>query len=157
MFSKLNSEVTNENFRTLGTEKVEITQSDSNCEMTMKILNWWQNYFVSKQVIELDICPEIANPDKFRQKVWLILKENVHFGQTISYGELASLSGSPKACQSVGSAMSNNPISLVIPCHRVIKSDGKIGNYSKATKNDIKEWLLNFECGSEKKIKDNCC
>ena len=82
---------------------------------------------------------------EFRQKVWLTLKENVPFGQTISYGALANLSGHPGASQAVGSAMSNNPISLIVPCHRVIKSDGQLGNYSKATKNDVKKWLLEFE------------
>ncbi len=80
-----------------------------------------------------------------RQKVWLTLKESVKFGETISYGKLAALSGSPGASQSVGSAMANNPVSLIIPCHRVIKADGSAGNYSKATKNDVKLWLLEHE------------
>ena len=75
----------------------------------------------------------------------LTLTNEVKFGETVSYGDLAKLSGSPKAAQAVGSAVSNNPISFVIPCHRVIKSDGTIGNYSKGTKNGVKEWLLNFE------------
>ena len=87
----------------------------------------------------------------FRQKVLLVLKNQVKFGETISYGDLARLSGSPKAAQAVGSAVSNNPISFVIPCHRVIKSDGSIGNYSKGTKNGVKEWLLNFESGKGNK------
>ena len=73
----------------------------------------------------------------FRQKVLLVLKNQVKFGETISYGDLARLSGSPKAAQAVGSAVSNNPISFVIPCHRVIKSDGSIGNYSKGIYNRL--------------------
>ena len=98
------------------------------------------------RVTDIKICPEVVNSNNnFRQKVLLTLTNEVKFGETISYGGLAQLSGSPKAAQAVGSAVSNNPISFVIPCHRVIKSDGSIGNYSKGTKNGIKEWLIDFE------------
>ncbi|MDH3216176.1 MAG: methylated-DNA--[protein]-cysteine S-methyltransferase [Candidatus Krumholzibacteria bacterium] len=52
------------------------------------------------------------------------------FGQLISYGELAVRSGSPKAARAVGSAMAANPLPVVIPCHRVVESRGKLGGYS---------------------------
>ena len=98
------------------------------------------------RVTDIKICPEVVNSNNnFRQKVLLTLKNEVKFGETISYGDLARLSGSPRGAQAAGSAVSNNPISFVIPCHRVIKSDGSIGNYSKGTKNGIKEWLIDFE------------
>lgn len=72
------------------------------------------------------------------------------FGSKVSYSELALLSGqSAKSARAVGTVMSNNKIPLVIPCHRVVKSDGKYGNYSKASKNDIKKWLLDHENKSE--------
>ena len=71
----------------------------------------------------------------------LVLK----FGDTVSYGKLASLSGSPKASQAVGSAMRNNPVSLIVPCHRVILSSGRSGNYAGGKMNDTKVWLLNHE------------
>ena len=58
---------------------------------------------------------------KFRQRVWLTLQERVGFGQTTSYGELAKLCGKGGAGRAVGSAMANNPISLIVPCHRVVK------------------------------------
>ena len=58
---------------------------------------------------------------KFRQRVWLTLQERVGFGQTTSYGELAKLCGKEGAGRAVGSAMANNPISLIVPCHRVVK------------------------------------
>lgn len=67
------------------------------------------------------------------------------FGQVISYGSLASLCGSARACRAVGLAMRNNPISLIMPCHRVIQSGGKVGNYSGGQKNKIKVWLLEHE------------
>ena len=49
------------------------------------------------------------------------------------------------AVRAVGSAMSNNPIGIIIPCHRVIKSNGQFGNYAKGEKNDVKKWLLEYE------------
>ena len=53
-----------------------------------------------------------------------------------------SLQGASRA---VGSAVSNNPIQIIVPCHRVIKSDGAIGNYAKGKRNNVKRWLLEFE------------
>ena len=108
--------------------------------------NFFNSCFKTGQVTDVKICPEVVNSNNnFRQKVLLTLKNEVKFGETISYGDLARLSGSPKGAQAAGSAVSNNPISFVIPCHRVIKSDGSVGNYSKGTKNGIKEWLIDFE------------
>lgn len=49
------------------------------------------------------------------------------------------------ASRAVGTAMKKNPVALMIPCHRVIKSDGKIGEYAGGTKNHVKEWLLEYE------------
>ena len=48
---------------------------------------------------------------------------------TVSYGGLAEMAGYPRAARAVGSAMANNPIPIVMPCHRVIRSDGSLGNY----------------------------
>lgn len=45
----------------------------------------------------------------------------------------------------MGSAVSNNPIQIIVPCHRVIKSDDAIGNYAKGKRNNVKKWLLEFE------------
>ena len=148
---KLSSEVTNENFLELASQEIELIedkQRKSKCQDPIgpKVLSWLHNYFILGRETDVKICPEVVNgKDDFRQKVLLALKNQVKFGETISYGGLARLSGNPKAAQAVGSAVSNNPISFVIPCHRVIKSDGSAGNYSKGTKNGVKEWLLDFE------------
>ena len=64
----------------------------------------------------------------FKQLVWKALRE-VRAGSTISYGELAAQVGAPGAARAVGTANATNPICLVIPCHRVIRSGGDIGNY----------------------------
>lgn len=76
-------------------------------------------------------------------KIYNQLLKQVKFGKKISYGELAKLSGLPKAARFVGTTMKNNNFPIIVPCHRVIKASGDIGNYS-AGKN-IKRILLDFE------------
>lgn len=63
------------------------------------------------------------NGTKFQNKVWEVLK-NIPYGNTVSYGSLAKLSGSPKAARAVGNACHNNPILIIVPCHRVVASNG---------------------------------
>ncbi len=67
----------------------------------------------------------------------------VDYGTTVSYGELAFMAGSPGAARAVGTAMSSNPIPLVVPCHRVVRSDGSVGEYGGRP--DVKAWLLDHE------------
>lgn len=69
---------------------------------------------------------------------------NIPFGQTRTYGEIATAIGKPKAVRAVGTACGKNPFPFVVPCHRVVKSDGKIGNYSAGGTN-VKRKLLEFE------------
>ena len=98
------------------------------------------------RVTNVNICPEVLNSNKdFSQKVLLTLKNEVKFGETITRQNLARLSGNPKGAQAAGQAVSENPIHFVIPSHRVIKRDGSIGNYNKATEIGITEWLIDFE------------
>ncbi|XP_035292491.1 methylated-DNA--protein-cysteine methyltransferase isoform X1, partial [Cricetulus griseus] len=78
-----------------------------------------------------------------RQVLWKLLKV-VKFGEMVSYQQLAALAGNPKAARAVGGAMRNNPVPILIPCHRVICSNGSIGNYSGGGQ-AVKEWLLAHE------------
>lgn len=64
----------------------------------------------------------------FEQDVYKALLSIPH-GQTVSYGELAEMAGYPRAARAVGNAMAGNPIPVVVPCHRVIRSDGSMGKY----------------------------
>ncbi len=64
-------------------------------------------------------------------------------GRTITYRELATIVSVPRAARAVGRAMATNPFPVLIPCHRVIRSDGTIGAYAAGT--PIKRWLLNWE------------
>lgn len=78
----------------------------------------------------------------FRRSVWKELYR-VNYGQTISYKDLAVKVECPKAYRAVGSANGTNPISIVIPCHRVIQHDGNIGGYGGEVWR--KKWLLDHE------------
>lgn len=80
----------------------------------------------------------------FRRKVLATL-EKVPSGCVVSYGQLAELSGHPKAARAVGSVCHYNPFPLFIPCHRVISGDGTIGGF--AFNKEIKKRLLDFELG----------
>ena len=78
----------------------------------------------------------------FQLKVWEALQK-IPYGQTISYSELARRIGKPKAVRAVGGANGKNPIPLVVPCHRVIGSDGSLTGYGSGI--HIKSMLLELE------------
>jgi methylated-DNA-[protein]-cysteine S-methyltransferase len=78
----------------------------------------------------------------FHQRVWRELC-NIPYGETISYGELARRIGSPNASRAVGRANGANPIAIIIPCHRVIGSNGKLTGYGGGLPR--KEFLLGLE------------
>ena len=67
----------------------------------------------------------------------------VDYGTTVSYGELARMSGSSRAARAVGTAMSTNPMPLIVPCHRVVRSDGSVGEYGGRP--EVKIWLIEHE------------
>jgi AraC family transcriptional regulator, regulatory protein of adaptative response / methylated-DNA-[protein]-cysteine methyltransferase len=85
---------------------------------------------------------DIISGTAFQQSVWRYLKE-VPRGSTITYSELAVRVGRPKAVRAVASAVANNPISVIIPCHRVIPKSGGIGKYRWGS--DMKKALLERE------------
>lgn len=78
----------------------------------------------------------------FQRNVWDILT-GIPFGMTDSYGKVAGKSGNPRGARSVGQAVGRNPILIIVPCHRVIASDGGIGGFSSGLWR--KEWLLEHE------------
>ena len=78
----------------------------------------------------------------FQQKVWNLLRE-IPRGQTITYGELARRAGNPKASRAVGAANGRNPLPIVIPCHRVIGTGGKLTGYAGGL--EAKKKLLEIE------------
>ena len=83
---------------------------------------------------------------EFCQKAWKAMRK-INPGKTISYAQLASKAGSPRAVRAAGSACASNLIAVVVPCHRIVKSDGSLGNYAFGIRR--KEWLLEHEGASQ--------
>jgi methylated-DNA-[protein]-cysteine S-methyltransferase len=81
----------------------------------------------------------------FQKEVWRALQA-IPFGKTLSYGEIARQLGRPTANRSVGAANGRNPMSIVVPCHRVIGSSGKLTGFAGGL--DAKAHLLNLETPS---------
>ena len=79
---------------------------------------------------------------EFQQTIWQLLTK-IPYGQTRTYGELAAILGNPKAARAVGMACNKNPILLLIPCHRVVGSNGSLIGYAGGL--DAKAWLLELE------------
>jgi len=90
--------------------------------------------------VEIDTCLMTA----FQKKVLLELRD-VPYGSVVTYGELAHRIGKPGAARAVGGALARNPIPLVLPCHRVIASDGSLGGFSSPEGVAAKARLLALE------------
>jgi methylated-DNA-[protein]-cysteine S-methyltransferase len=90
---------------------------------------------------EFDV-PLLMRGTDFQRRVWVSLRE-IPYGQTTSYGEIARTVGSPSAFRAVGLANGRNPISIIVPCHRVIGAGGALTGYGGGL--DRKRWLLEHE------------
>ena len=105
---------------------------------------WLDEYFTGKEP-EFSL-PISMNSSPFRMKVGEILKE-IPYGKTVTYGEIARIiekeSGKRVSAQAVGGAVGHNPISIIVPCHRVIGAHGKLTGYAGGV--DIKLRLLELE------------
>jgi AraC family transcriptional regulator of adaptative response/methylated-DNA-[protein]-cysteine methyltransferase len=102
-----------------------------------------------------DIClPLDVQATAFRLRVWEALRK-IPYGSTRTYAEVAQAIGQPKAVRAVASACANNPVPLVTPCHRVVRSDGKAGEYrwGEARKRDLLSREVTTEI-NEKAITD---
>jgi methylated-DNA-[protein]-cysteine S-methyltransferase len=97
-------------------------------------------YFAGERTtFDLDLAPV---GDRFQQRVWALLRE-IPYGETRSYGDLARLLGDRNLAQAVGHANALNPISIVLPCHRVVAADGNLTGYAGGL--ERKRFLLDLE------------
>jgi methylated-DNA-[protein]-cysteine S-methyltransferase len=102
-----------------------------------------EEYFAGRRTdFDLPLAPR-GTP--FQRRVWDALLK-IPCGETASYAQIAARVGSPRAVRAVGSANGRNPIAIVIPCHRVIASDGSLGGYGGGLPR--KEFLLRLERSS---------
>ncbi|XP_051475773.1 methylated-DNA--protein-cysteine methyltransferase [Apus apus] len=108
---------------------------------------WLHAYFCEPARTPSLPLPAFHHPlllqDSFTKQVLWTLLRDVKFGEAVSYKQLADLAGNGRAARAVGGAMRSNPIPIIIPCHRVIRSSGQTGNYGGG--NLMKEWLLSHE------------
>ena len=116
--------------------------SDETCELAEKQL---KEYFSGKRTeFELPIKPEGT---EYQKKVWKTLQE-IPYGKTASYKEITEKIGIPGGSRAVGNANNKNPITIVIPCHRIINHNGKIGGYGTGISKKL--YLLELEQKNKK-------
>ena len=99
-----------------------------------------EEYFAGERT-SFDLALSVKGT-QFQKQVWQQLLE-IPYGETISYGQLADAVGAPRAFRAAGSANGRNQISVIIPCHRVIATGGKLGGYGGGLAN--KQFLLDLE------------
>ncbi len=125
--------------------KQEVTVKNASAQaILIKTKKQLEQYFAGKRTsfdVELDLVGT-----EFQVQAWRALSR-IPFGKTISYGQQASNIKKPKAFRAVGSANGKNPIPIIVPCHRVVASDGSLGGYSLGLK--MKKQLLALEGVSE--------
>jgi methylated-DNA-[protein]-cysteine S-methyltransferase len=116
------------------------SQAEGETSLLREAVKQLKAYFAGKRRdFDLPLAPAGT---EFQRRVWDALC-NIPYGETISYAELARRVESPRACRAVGSANGSNPIAVIIPCHRVIASNGSLGGYGGGL--DRKQWLLELE------------
>lgn len=99
-----------------------------------------EEYFQGRRrIFDVPLAPRGT---AFQQRVWLRLRE-VPYGETCSYASISSGIGSPKSHRAVGAANGRNPLSIIVPCHRVIGSNGQLTGYAGGL--ERKQWLLRHE------------
>ncbi|HLN85091.1 MAG TPA: methylated-DNA--[protein]-cysteine S-methyltransferase [Candidatus Limnocylindrales bacterium] len=100
--------------------------------------------YLAGQRTVFDLAVDLSGLTPFQQEVLAVTRQ-IPAGQTWSYQRVAHEMGRPKSSRPVGQALARNPIPIVIPCHRVIASDGSLGGYSGGSGLKAKRWLLQHE------------
>lgn len=106
------------------------------------VIGQLNEYFAGKRRV-FDVKPAMAGTD-FQQTVWRALSE-LGYGKTVSYSEIARHIGRPTSVRAVASAVGANPMSIIVPCHRVIGATGELTGYAGGL--DAKKYLLDLESG----------
>lgn len=114
-------------------------------QILLEALKQLNEYFIRIRM-EFDLKLKL-NGTVFQNIVWKTLQK-IPYGKTITYKELAQMIGRETAIRAVGAANGQNPISIIVPCHRIIGSDNKLRGYGGGI--EKKNWLLEFEAGNVK-------
>ena len=118
----------------------EYTFSDQETKPVIEQLQAYLNYEIKQFSLPIDWSGYTAFQKDVLQETL-----SIPYGETRSYGQVAAAIGNPKASRAVGQAEKSNQVPLVIPCHRVIGSDGSLTGYGGKVNTDLKAWLLDFE------------
>ncbi len=121
----------------------ELNEIDSS-EISINAALMLQRYFHGERIDFSNIPVDLRAFPLFRQKVLNIIR-TVAFGEIRSYGQVAELCGSPRAARAVGGALAANPIPVIIPCHRVVASNGRLTGFSAPGGVSSKIVLLQLE------------
>lgn len=113
---------------------------DNANEITKKCEKQLEEYFLGKRKI-FEVFFELEGTE-FQKKVWSEV-DKIPYGKTVSYKEIAKKIGNEKAVRAVGTAIGKNPIAIIVPCHRVIGSDGKMTGYAYGIERKVR--LLELE------------
>ena len=100
----------------------------------------WLSQYFSGSIPDF-LPPMVLKGSEFQKRVWTLLLE-IPYSKTVTYGELAKIAGC-KSAQAVGGAVGRNPISILIPCHRVVGSNGSLTGYAGGV--ERKQFLLDWE------------
>ena len=125
-------------------KKLKLKLVETTSPLLAKCIGQLNEYFSGRRR-EFSLPLHLAGTE-FQMHAWEVLRQ-IPYGETISYGEQARRVGKPTASRAVAQANHNNPVCIVIPCHRVINSDGSLGGYASGT--DIKQQLLSLEKTAE--------
>lgn len=120
--------------------KVDTNDNIEETDLIKECFKQLKEYFEGNRV-KFDL-PLDARGTEFQKKVWNELLR-IPYGETKSYKDIAVAIGNEKACRAIGMANNKNPIPIIIPCHRVIGSNGKLVGYAGGL--NVKEKLLNIE------------
>jgi methylated-DNA-[protein]-cysteine S-methyltransferase len=128
-----------------GRVRLDVVAEDPKHPVLLETERQLAEYFAGRRKA-FDLALDFAGTE-FQNKVWRALL-TIPFGETRSYAEIARQIGDPKAVRAVGGANGSNPISILVPCHRVIGADGSIVGYGGGL--ERKEWLLALERGERR-------
>ena len=122
-------------------DKNSLSKDSASQALLLSAIAQFLAYFMG-ELQAFDLPLDISIGTEFQQQVWQALQD-IPYGETISYATLARNVDNPKGYRAVANANGKNPFSIIIPCHRVIASDGKLGGYTGGL--DNKEYLLAIE------------
>ncbi len=121
----------------------QFLESEPRPKLSPEIVRTVRAYFAGKPV-RFDVHLDLEGLTEFRRRV-LAACRKIPRGRTATYADLARAAGSPGAARAAGSTMANNQFPLIVPCHRVVRSDGTIGGFSSAQGVRLKRRLLELE------------